>query len=117
MRVCDDHWQVMKDAIDQRGLTPLVSKDGKEACDNLKDEIEGNESRFDPLMSMFWHWVNNSVAQGGLYLMGLDESGNQYCPICEYTKHCQGFDAEREIGITADQMRDYAVQEHLIPGV
>lgn len=122
MRVCQKHWAVMRKAIDDRGMSGLVDKDGHAAMDRMVSELNGEPQGddFDPLMSMNWHWHGQALAAGGLYLMtkhdGTENDGH-YCPICEFEKHSAGFDAERDIGVVADQMRAHAMGRGLIPSV
>lgn len=122
MRICKEHWKTMREAVDARGMTGLVAKDGKQAVDDavadLRQEPDPENERFDPLMSMNWHWMNNALREGGLYLMGQTEDGSNdghYCPLCEYAKHMQGFEADEAIGLVADQMLNWARGEGLVP--
>lgn len=120
MRICTEHWEVCKTAVDSRGLMVLSSVDGKEAIDRLTEELEGAPAKetFDPLMSMNNHWWSTALKLGGLYMMGQPEDGRNeghYCPICEIRDHYQGFDATKEIEAVADQMRLWAIDEKLLP--
>ena len=78
-------------------------------------ELQGGKSNFDPLMAMNNHWWSSALEDGGAYLMGQDEQGRPYCPICEYEKHAEGFDARSASGTVADQMQTYCRDEGLIP--
>lgn len=124
MRICKDHWAMCRQAIEDRGMAGLVAKDGKTALDDTLADLQGEpdlkNERFDPLMSMHWHWMNNALQEGGLYLMGQTEDGSNdghYCPLCEYTKHAKGFDGSAAIGLVADQMLEFARGEGLVPKV
>ncbi len=120
MKICKDHWEMMRNAIEDRGMSGLVARDSETAFDNIKEELSGGRPDFDPLMSMHWHWTNEAIRCGGLYLMGEDETGandGQFCPVCEFEKNAEGFDAKISIGIVADQMAEYARSEGLIPKV
>lgn len=120
MKICQDHWQLMRDAIEERDMTVLVAKSGEAAFENEVRQLEeasitGTVSEqtiletFDPLMSMNWHWMNNALRCGGLYLMTGD-----HCPVCEFVKNQEGFDAKTEINAVADQMRFYCIEQKLI---
>lgn len=122
MRFCKPHWDMCRKAIDDRGVSGLIAKDGKTAVDDAVADLQGEpdpkNERFDPLMSMHWHWTNHALRNGGLYLMGENEDGSNdghYCPICEFEKHMRGFDAEKDIAIVADQMLHWARGEGLVP--
>jgi hypothetical protein len=122
MRICKEHWQMCRNAVDERGMSGLVARNGKEAADNAVDELQGGSPPFDPLMSMNWHWSAEAMRCGGLYLMTVDtetnpENEGHYCPICEFVKHAKGFDAKEAIGNIADQMAVHARAEGLIPKV
>jgi len=119
---------MMRGAIEQRGLSGLVAKDGQTAIANEIAQLEAARSGdhepqkaapFDPLMSMHWHYVNAALENGGLYLLGEGpaENDGHFCPICEFEKHSKGFSASEEIGSVADQIRKYCVAEKLILGV
>lgn len=114
MKMCQQHWDMCREAISTRGMDGLVAKSGEEAAEHMVEELKGGKAPFDPLMSMHWHWTNEALRNGGLYLMGVDEDGNPYCPICEFEKHMTGFDAARDIGMIADQMQAHARAEGLI---
>lgn len=122
MRICKEHWQMCRDAIDERGMAGLVARDSKEALENISEELKGGKAPFDPLMSMNWHWSNGALRHGGLYMMSVDAEANptnegHYCPVCEFAKHYSDFDPKQEIGKVADQMAAHARTEGLIPAV
>lgn len=52
MQFCRAHWDMLRAAIEARGLSGLVAKDGRAACENMKAELQGraDKSNFDPLM-------------------------------------------------------------------
>lgn len=125
MKICADHWQMMRDAIDQRGMTGLVAKSGEAAVEDQVRQLEEAQATgsvsdktisetFDPLMSMHWHFMNEALRCGGLYLMGQTEDGSNdghYCPVCEFKKNQEGFVAEEAIGSVADQMREWCIEQ------
>ena len=124
MRICKAHWDTCRAAIDERGMSGLVAKDGKQAVEDALADFNGEpdpkNERFDPLMSMHWHWTNEALRAGGLYLTAVDaearpENEGHFCPICEFEKHARDFDAPRHIGIIADQMLEHAREKGLVP--
>lgn len=128
MKICADHWQLMRDAVDARGMSGLIAKDGETALENEVAQLEAAKAGdpepykaapFDPLMSLHWHFTNDALRCGGLYLMGEnpDAEDKHFCPICEFEKHAEGFVAKEAIGSIADQMAAHCRAEGLIPKV
>jgi hypothetical protein len=89
MKFCMPHWDALRKAIDDRGLTHLVAKDGATATANMAAELTGQKTaqHYDPLMDAHWMITGNALKMGGLYLMTADPDGNEYCPLCEVRKH------------------------------
>lgn len=120
MKPCADHWKMMRDAIEEAGMSSLVAINGEEAAKNMATELEGGEAPFDPLMSMHWHWMISAMRIGGLYLLGQTEDGSndgQFCPVCEFAKNWPGFDAKEDIETVAKQMQAHCRERGLIPRV
>ena len=133
MKICKDHWQTMRDAIEARGISGLIAKSGEAAIDDTVRQLEEAQATgevsekttrdtFDPLMSMHWHFTNEALRCGGLYLMTNDPAANpdndgEFCPVCEFVKHSQGFVASEAIGSVADQMLAYCREQGLVPKV
>jgi hypothetical protein len=74
MKFCQRHWDMMRAAVEARGMTPLVANGGKAAVENLVDELERGPStdNFDPLMAMHWNIATNllqKLGQSAGYLM------------------------------------------------
>ena len=84
MKFCQDHWDRLRAAIDERGLSDLVAKGGERAVINLKSELEDGPSivNFDPLMGAHWAIVNNAMNVLGLAVMAPAENGDGQCPLC-----------------------------------
>jgi hypothetical protein len=115
MKICIPHWNQLREAVDDAGLGHLVK-----GADNAKVLIEKgidqfkfgvrepeSPSTFDPLWNCNFAIWNNAIDMGGLYLMGSDDSGNPYCPICEAIANCPK-DLPQS---TADWWIDSAVKE------
>jgi hypothetical protein len=117
MKICPEHWKMCRDAIESRGMSGLVAGSGEEAFDRMADELHGGTPPFDPLMSLNWHFTNAALASGGLYLMSQnpDDPEGHYCPLCEFTKHAEGFDAPSAVAHVADQMLEHCRTEGLVP--
>lgn len=117
MKICDVHWKMMRDSIEAHGMSSLVMKSAEAAMENTMAELNGQEASFDPLMSMHWHWTNAALRNGGLYLMGPDENGNDYCPMCEFITHINDFFPQKEIDDVSKEMAKYCREEGLIPKI
>lgn len=85
MKICDAHWTELRKAIDDRGLTRFIAKDGEIAAKNMSAQIQGTdtEENFDPLMSAVFAIWGNSLEAFGLDIMKQDAP----CPLCVLDKH------------------------------
>ena len=75
MRFCQRHWDMMRAAVEARGMSSLVAQGGQAAIENIKDELERGSTtdNFDPLMAMHWNIATNlmeKLGQSALYLLG-----------------------------------------------
>lgn len=93
MKFCQPHWDRLRKAIDDRGLSDLIAPDGETAAAQMADQLKraeaGDESEtlvnYDPLMAAHWAIVNNVSGLGpgiALELMMPDEDGSDRCPLC-----------------------------------
>lgn len=121
MRICPEHWEMIRASVRNHGMDALGAKSGEAAMERIVANLQGGKdapSDFDPNMSHHWHWTNNALKAGGLYLMGQKEDGTEYCPICEFVAHCPGgFDAKQEIDAISAQMQAWCREQGLIPKV
>ena len=121
MRICQIHWTMMRAVVDNHGMSSLVAKDGEAAMSNIVADLQGepdpNKERFDPLMSMHWHWTNSALKNGGLYLLSPQANGEPHCPICEFANHYADFDALTEIEKVGAQMAIHCRENGLIAGL
>lgn len=84
MRICEKHWDMLRTAIDERGLSKFVSRDGQAAAEKIKAQMQRQapEETFDPLLAANISIWSNALEIGGMYLLSGD-----YCPICESEAH------------------------------
>jgi hypothetical protein len=62
MRICTLHWEQLKTAIDERGLTPFISKDGEEAIKRIAGSLSNKSAdTFDPLIQANVAIWNNAI--------------------------------------------------------
>jgi len=106
MKMCSDHWDALKQAIDKRGLTKYIAKDAQAAGKRIQHELEGTESPddFDPLMSATWAIYGHATNLFGLVIISLKNDGAERCPLCML--------AESWIELAADEAKAY-VDQHL----
>lgn len=78
MKMCQPHWNKIIQAVKDRGMWNLVSPSTEVALEGVKDQLEGREAPFDPLMSCNNMIFSRALELGGLYLMF-----GELCPICE----------------------------------
>lgn len=121
MKFCEAHWDRLREAIKARGLDGLVAKDGYEAAAKTKAELEGGPSKssFDPLLGAHNAILSNTLRVAGLVILGADEKGEHYCPICYLTQNCScGLGAECHffgwIERAADDARENAISLGLV---
>lgn len=117
MQFCQPHWDKLRAAIAERGLSHRIAQDGRAAAGRMKAEFEGTatDRTYDPLMDAHNMIVARALELGGLYLMTGD-----YCPICEAVTHSpkEVFpsveDVERYwIDGPADSVKTYCVEHGL----
>jgi len=86
MQICQHHWDLLRQAMEDRGLGHLSSKEAAKA--QIEGELAGEpaeERPRDPLMSANFAIMGKAMEMGGLYMMMGD-----LCPICEAIKHTAG---------------------------
>lgn len=120
MKLCQRHWTELKEAITQRGLFHLVSKDGKIATERVVSELQSGstEENYDPLMSATMMIYTNALKCFGLELM-MDDAP---CPLCLLDKHaeeCTEENCARSSGhdwirFAADGQLQYAQEKGII---
>lgn len=103
MRICQKHWDMLRKAIDDRGLTHLVSKNGEEALQQFQSEVVGIPTEikgFDPLIAAHNMIATEALKNGGPYLLtlnGPEDNDKHYCPVCEAMIHTSGFYGDIEV--------------------
>ena len=83
MCICQVHWDRLRKAIEERGLSHLVAKTSEEAIEVVQEELQGNpDAPFDPLMSCNWMIMGQATKMLGLSVFNQKEDGSDQCPIC-----------------------------------
>lgn len=122
MRMCDKHWQALRQAIVKRGMGHLIAGNGREAADRLIADLTGHDpDDFEPLMAAFYMIAARTVELVGIQPFMRDEES--VCPIClvmaTHPANCpRGCTAEtieeNWIEAPADRALDYAEENHLL---
>jgi hypothetical protein len=113
MKMCQTHWDAMRKAVDDRGMSDRIAPNGEEACKRIVEEVEGTAGpvTFDPLSSMNYAIWAEVLRVGGLYLMGAKPDGQEYCPLCEVEEGAGEGSAQNWINGAADEAKAY-LDEH-----
>lgn len=109
MKFCQKHWDMLRAAIETRGLMHLVAKGGEAAMERAVDEINGvaTDATYDPLMAAHWMISGRAIEIGGLYLMTGD-----HCPVCEAMAHTSHWPRAGE----TEPLGEAGVEKHWIDG-
>lgn len=97
MNMCKEHWEVLKEAIDARGLSKFVANDGQEVLDHTVRDVNGENTvvDFEPLMGSSICLSSLAMRIGGLAVLSPNADGTMPCPVC----FLQSFDY---VGAAAD---------------
>lgn len=85
MRICQPHWNRLREALALRGLSHLGAKTPQEAFAAVVTELEGRgaENDFDPLLLCNNMIFSEGLRRCGLVLMDPQPDDTHLCPICE----------------------------------
>jgi hypothetical protein len=122
MKMCQKHWDMLRAAISSRGLDQFIAPDGEaataRALQQMKNAAEGEKAitiaTFDPLMDANYAIWSNALRMGGNYMLGADEKGEHYCPVCEAVTH-KSHDEDWWITNAADEQLNKAKELGVIP--
>ncbi len=111
MKFCQEHWNGLRAAIEERGLTHLVARGGKEAVESLAREARGEATKddFDPLMA-----AHNMILGQFVEDIGLAAFDGEKCPLCEVEKSRAGL-AKNWTDGSADSALEMARELGLAP--
>lgn len=88
MQFCDEHWTSLREAIDERGLSHLVSSKSEvstvmKTVEDIWDIIDPTTIKnFDPLVYAHWAIVANVLNSVGMEVFFENEDGSERCPLC-----------------------------------
>lgn len=120
MKICQDHWNKLRAAIEECGLSHLIAKDGKAAAQQIQAQLQGDQSatNYDPLMA-----ANFAIWSVSLHHFGLGIMAGDVCPLClktEIEKDCTDPKCNKETGddwvrFAAEGQLAYARSQGLVP--
>jgi hypothetical protein len=93
--MCQPHWDRLRAAIGERGLSALVADSGEQAVSNFRSQLDHGQTidNYDPLMAAQNAIVGNGLQLAGLELFADEDDGSERCPICFLTRmhdaHCR----------------------------
>lgn len=113
MNWCQPHWSALLKAVEVRGLSKFGARNGAEAAEELKSQIDGGDEAFDPLLGS-WSRINNYMAESLTNLGRGHEILQLKCPMCILVQDGQQELVQRWIDGCMDQAKQYAISEGLI---
>lgn len=82
MRICDQHWAELRQAVDARGLSPFVADGPDEAEERVRNTMTSttgaDASNFEPMIGALLSIANNALHQFGMSAAIVGER----CPLC-----------------------------------
>jgi hypothetical protein len=88
MKICQEHWNKLKQAIELRGLSHLVAGNAEKATQMLlaqSDPTASFKDTFDPLLAANFSIWNNALEAFGLEMM----AEGAPCPLCLMDDHAE----------------------------
>lgn len=113
MRMCMGHWTELRQAINDRGLSHLVSQNGQEAAKRMANLSNGSTDPkdFDPLLAAHMAITSYYISHTGLD--HINES--DVCPVCHASENADGNNlAENWISGAADDVFAVAKSKGLV---
>jgi hypothetical protein len=118
LKICEEHWNKLRAAIELRGLSRFVAGGAQKAVNLLASSASFGDT-FDPLMAANFAIWNNALEAFGLNMMVEDAP----CPLCLMDKHaaeCTEPDCKKNSGLdwiefAADGQLEVARQKGLLP--
>lgn len=124
MKMCQKHWDMLRAAIEQRGLMHLVAKSGEEASKQVAAQLSGDTSlwNYDPLMAANFAIWRQGLSSWGLALMSPDApfGGCVCCLKSDVESRCRDPICKKQTGemwieFAADDQLAFARAKGLLP--
>jgi len=105
MKMCQKHWDALRQGVHERGMSHLIPHSGQDAADRIKKEQQGDAVPPDPLMEAYNMILSRSIEFLGMYILSMKEgteasNEGHYCPLCEARDHLP---AHPETGVPCDE--------------
>lgn len=107
MNWCQPHWDKLREAIAERGLSKFGAQTGEQAAADLAAQVEGKETDFDPLMGS-WMQINQQM------LRDVGARALMQCPLCILVEDGQPHLVDNWINGVTDSALKYALEQGLI---
>lgn len=83
MKFCDDHWNMLREAIKKKGLGPFIRKSGEAVIAQVERELKDEYTIPDPLMSCHNRIMEVALPNAPHLLFANKESGENECALCD----------------------------------
>ena len=113
MNWCQPHWDLLRQAIIDRGLDGLGTQTGKEATEQMQAELDGDDETFDPLMGSYWR-INTKMTESLVSLGRGQEVLELKCPLCILVEDGQPETVKDWIDGVTDSAKIYAIEQGLV---
>jgi hypothetical protein len=121
MKLCQECWNKLKQAVDERGLSNLIAKNGEVAASQIAEQLTtgSTPTNYDPLMAANMAIWSESLRAFGLSMMAEDAP----CPLCEKTRiesicidlNCSKQTGDDWIQFAAEDQLQYAIHMGYVP--
>jgi hypothetical protein len=111
MKICDNHWKMLRECIDSRGLGHLVSKDTPQLLAKLQNDDGHTASNYDPLWRAMGMIYARAIDIGGIDLLYNNQDGSEKCPVCEAIIHTKFKDIKQTMPATKEDVEKYWIEE------
>jgi hypothetical protein len=120
MKACAKHWEELRGAIADRGLSKFVAQSGEAAAARMARQSGSEREDFDPLMGAYMAIVGNVLRIVGIGLLADLPDGKEACPLCTLIDNCgcgRGDECPFRsfVSRAADDQREHARHLGLLP--
>jgi hypothetical protein len=91
MRFCENHWNGMKKALEDRGLSSFIATSGETAASRVESQAETHEVKrenYEPLMGMQMAIIHNAIGTLGIETFADNPDGSDRCLLCYLIANC-----------------------------
>lgn len=95
MRMCQPHWDRLKEEIAKVGLWPFVASSGSDLVERLKKELGDQLTIPDPLNSCNFRIWSAALERAPYLIFRNSEIGENDCPLCDVKLSGQNIEIPR----------------------